>query len=582
MQIRNKTLRLVLSAAVLTTVAYSVPASAATYVVKNTNDSGLGSLRHRITMANSNPGLDTIAFNIPGAGVHTIAIASALPAITSPVIIDGYSQPRSAANTLSDGDNAVLLIELSGANAPPGTIALSIIAGRSVVRGLVINRFGPRPPFFGYGIGIFISGKGGNTVEGCFIGTNPSGSLASPNEYGLLIAGSPNNMVGGATVGSRNVISGNLQGGVRIADYFVRGSGNQIRGNYIGTASDGQRAVGNDTGVLIEHGSNNIVGGTLAEERNIISGNSTGVLVYGDQSSVASGHKIQGNYIGANVTGTQAIGNEIGIRMDSEGMNNMIGGTTVGARNVISGNGSGILLSGSTVSKTRVKVQGNYIGADVTGTVALGNTSFGIFVNTVSLNRIGGAEPGAGNLIAFNASGVYILGGASGDNSYGISNAVLANSIHSNTFLGIDLNDFGPGANDEGDSDTGGNKRQNYPGLYSAVSSSTGSSLAIRGLLRSAPSTAFRIEFFASPSCDPSGYGEGKTFLGARKVMTGPEGKTPFLATLPTFVAAGQVITATATDPDGNTSEFSACVPVTSAPSTTAVVARADSAGANG
>src|SRR5947209_1999009 len=91
--------------------------TAATFTVTNTNDSGAGSLRQAILDANANPGLDTIAFNIPGAGVQTISPASVLPTITDSVIIDGYSQPGSSANTDPNGFNGTLLIELSGAAA---------------------------------------------------------------------------------------------------------------------------------------------------------------------------------------------------------------------------------------------------------------------------------------------------------------------------------------------------------------------------------------------------------------------------------------------------------------------------------
>src|SRR5436190_6264800 len=93
-----------------------------TFTVINTNDSGAGSLRQAILDANTNLGLDTICFNIPGSGVHTISLTSALPPIADPVFIDGYTQPANGGaaasqNTLAVGDNAVLLIELNGTSA---------------------------------------------------------------------------------------------------------------------------------------------------------------------------------------------------------------------------------------------------------------------------------------------------------------------------------------------------------------------------------------------------------------------------------------------------------------------------------
>ena len=172
-------------------------------VVTNTNDSGPGSLRRAILIADVNPSVDTIDFAIPGAGVHTISPVSALPTITDPVIIDGYTQPGASPNTLANGDNAVLLIELDGSNAGAGSPGLVISAGNSTVRGLVINRFG--------GDGIYAFNAGGNVIVGNFIGTDATGERAVLNSAnGVLIDGSSNNTIGGTAVGARNVISGNI------------------------------------------------------------------------------------------------------------------------------------------------------------------------------------------------------------------------------------------------------------------------------------------------------------------------------------------------------------------------------------
>src|SRR5438105_5790153 len=117
--------------------------AAVTFTVTNTNDSGAGSLRQAILDANANPGTDMISFNIPGGGSHVITPASALPTITDPVEIDGYTQAGASPNTLLDGDNAVLLIELNGSNIGGFTLTpgLQINASNCEVRGLVINRF---------------------------------------------------------------------------------------------------------------------------------------------------------------------------------------------------------------------------------------------------------------------------------------------------------------------------------------------------------------------------------------------------------------------------------------------------------
>jgi parallel beta-helix repeat protein len=232
---------------------------------------------------------------------------------------------------------------------------------------------------------------------------------------------------------------------------------------------------------------------------------------------------------------------------------NIIGGTTAEARNVISGNdGGGVSLWNDVTGNL---VQGNFIGTDITGTVDLGNGWNGVGIADASYNIIGGTTSGAGNIISGNdMTGVHIT------ESNG--NLVQGNSIFSNGGLGIDLGGDGVTPNDAGDGDTGANNLQNFPVLTSATSGSTN----IEGTLNSTPNTEFRLEFFASSACDPSGYGESKTFLGFTNVTTGGSGDISFTVTFPATVPVGYVITATATDPDGNTSEFSQCTPVQSPP----------------
>ena len=205
---------------------------AASFTVTNTNDSGARSLRQAIIDANANAGTDTIDFNIPGVGSHTIQPLSALPSITDPVTIDGKTQPGFAGTPI---------IELDGSNSGIGVSGLHITASSSVVGGLVINRFRAN--------GIMIEGGGGNLITGNYIGTDVSGSVDFGNlEFGILIrAGAQGNTVGGAanpgvpTDGETNVISGNDAAGVGIGDLGT--DNNVVVGNHIGTGPTGTVAV---------------------------------------------------------------------------------------------------------------------------------------------------------------------------------------------------------------------------------------------------------------------------------------------------------------------------------------------------
>lgn len=276
---------------------------------------------------------------------------------------------------------------------------------------------------------------------------------------------------------------------------------------------------------------------------NRFSGN--GIVVSGN------GNIIEGNFIGTNATGTFALGNtQDGVSI-SAGSGNTIGGTTSAARNVISGNRSGIQISGGSGTQVR----GNFIGTNAAGTVGVGNSANGVLIGGSSGNSVGAADSASSsNTIAFNGgAGVAVVSGN--------GNPILTNSIFSNGGLGIDLGPTGVTLNDPGDGDSGANNLQNFPVLNSA--NAAGTSTTIQGTLSSTANTLFRIEFFASQVSNPSGFGEGQTFIPpATLVTTDAAGNASFNPTLPVTVAPGQIITATATDPGNNTSEFSKSIQV--------------------
>ena len=540
---------------------HKVTSPSLVFTVTNTQDNGPGSFRQAITDANVAGG--TITFNIPGAGVHTISPLTALPTIepeTGAVTIDGYTQPGASQNTNPPGlrDNARILIELSGAMAPPVSnfSGLTIGADACGVRGLVINRFRRNA----IDIGAFF-GANDNVIQGNFIGTDATGTVALPNgafgNGGVAVFSGANNTIGGTTPGARNLISGNIGDGVVLVGFAVLNG--VVQGNFIGTDVTGSVALGNTQRGVISSGSN-LIGGDIAAARNVISGNNRGIEVEGGNIVV------QGNFIGTDLTGTRAVPNrDVGVNVPNVNLvGNTIGGltSTPGAPpgNLISGNGT----AGLDVPGDQNIIQGNIIGADITGTHRLGNVS-GIKIAGHN-NTVGGMVVDARNIVAFNGTscdvddaGIIVRG------SGAISNAILGNSIFSNGGLGIDLTlpfdgPCGVTPNHHCVSVAGPNHFQNYPVLTSALS--TGGSTTIQGSLDSVPNTIYRIEFFDNHQCHPSGNGSGETFIGSTDVTTDSNCTAPISVTLQVNVQSGHVITATATDPSDNTSEFSACVPV--------------------
>jgi hypothetical protein len=430
------------------TVTNSLDSPAGTYYIPP------GSLRDAITRVNldTQPGIDTINFAI-GSGVQTIKLGYySLPNIRHPVVIDGTSQPGFAGTPL---------IELDGTTAfSSGSNGLSISAGNSTVKGLVINRFRRD--------GIDLAGpKGGYVIAGNYIGTDVTGTVALGN------------------------------GGYGVNLFYT-----------------------------LKSAAANVIGGTTAADRNLISGNGG---QWGNAGVVVNrpGSIVEGNYIGTDVTGTRALGNHgYGVTLWASSVTTL-GGTTAAARNLISGNDSAGVYLYQTHGNV---VEGNYIGTDVTGTSALGNGE-GVAVLTGTSNVIGGTADGAANLIAYNrGDGVRV--------NAGTGNAIQQNSIFANGGLGIDLQ-------------AAANNSTAAPNLTSAVGS--GGNITIGGTLTSAANTTYTLEFFSNPS----GTSQGKTFLGFLKVTTDSEGKASFRAMFVVRVAPGQVITATATDPSNGTSVFS-------------------------
>ena len=398
-------------------------------IVTTTADSGEGSLRKAILDANSDPNLTHIPFDInEGFVVKTINIMSELPVITSPVIIDGWSQGGA-------GYSGPPLIQINGASADPGpgfmTNGLTLSGGNSTIQGLIINRFS--------GSGIDFRTNGGNQVIGCYIGTNASGTAVAGNAGpGITINNTPNNEIGRVTPSAENIISGNNVG---ILITGASATGNRVMNSYIGTNSAGADLGNTDDGIRITNAPGNLIGGTRSEgggillpTPNVISGNGSGggaadgIEITG---GAASGNMIQGNLIGLATNGSSPLGNlGSGIRVDNA-PGTMIGGTTGAARNFIADNRNqgGIALVNPGSSGTII--QGNYIGTDITGNVARPNNANGIYAESAN-NRIGDAVPGAGNLISgydtISGNGIFLSGFIGSTNNFILGNQIGTNA----------------------------------------------------------------------------------------------------------------------------------------------------------
>ncbi len=493
------------------------------------------------TQALGNTGADVNAFHGPNARIGW----------TTPMarnIISGELPGGYNAGLVLGGDNSTVQGNFIGTDVT-GTRSLGN-AGEGIY--VITNNSligGPDP-----GAGNLISGNGdngvfdqnstGNTFEGNFIGTDVTGANYIGNaRFGISEAGATAEKYGGP--GAGNLISVNAKGGIQ----FGRDN-NLIQGNLIGTDVTGTMNWGNGSGPGIEGaGNNNVIGGPdtnapgqpLTGAGNVVSGNVGGIGL-ADISENTSGNLIAGNYVGTDITGTRAIPNFNGdVGFGPGATNNTIGGTSPAYRNILSGSTTGlgigvyIYSQGSTgVVPSNNVVEGNYIGLDATGTVALGN-NFGVVISGAINNVIGGTAPGAGNTIANNITGVMV-GNPSGPDSITNGNAILGNSIYANSDVAIRFQ-------------TGVNNTFPNSNLVLTAAGSSSNGTTVSGTVTSAAGIPFRVEFFANPALDPSGSGQGQTYLGFATVTTDGSGTATFTATGLAPVPAGQVVlSATLTD----------------------------------
>ncbi len=527
----------------------------ATFVVNSTGDTGdktpgdgicltsagTCTLRAAISEANLHAGPDVIDFNIPGSGVQTITIGSALPTVTDTtggLTIDGYSQPGASVNTDPIIDNAVIEIQVTSTN--PNTDGLFVSSSNNVIRGVAMYNLHRSIVFQ-------TSSATNNAVTGSFIGTNAAGTFVAPNWIsggnGIIVTQAASyTTVGGSNPADRDVLSGNEANG--FSTYNEQTDHNIVQGNLIGLAPNGKDIVSCSGicygqlshGVDINTGSSyNIIGGTGPGQRNVIS-NNRGEGIEFSHSSTTDSNQAIGNYIGTDVTGNGGAANKFGNGLNGihleDGTSNDILAYNVIANNALRGDGSevmgGIGIEGFYTAG--ISVHDNKIGVGLDGVTPLPNNFFGVDVHF----NASWVTVGPNNIIANNPIGVGV------SDTTDIDNTITQNSIYNNgsagTGLAIQLLNHA-------------NNSISAPSL-----SATGVSLTAASGSACAGCTVEAFKASPDPGDAAAGAaGQGKVFLGSVLVPASGAFTVGFNQTL----TAGDLVTATMTDPAGNTSQFS-------------------------
>ncbi len=538
--------------------AQAAALSPATYVVNSVGDSpdalggdgvcqtsviGECTLRAALTEANKDGVTSVVNFNIPGTGVQTITPQTLLPKLVDSsggTTIDGTTQPGWSANTDPLADNAVLVIQIVG-KGPTAFDGLVATTPNNVIRGLSINTFHTNVRFTG--------GQAKNNVlSGSFLGLDPAGTLQITSTQAgssciQLDTQANHNDIGLPTPADRNVIGSCYHQG--IATYGVGTNYNRIRNNLVGMTPDGTASrPARANGIDLNTGSSfNVVGGLAPFERNVISGNGQSGIEFSHNAATQYDQAI-GNFIGTDVAGDTApawgVNGEYGVRL--EGAPRCSGGCpvdegflTVDSNVIVNGKRGGVMIDKGVHDSV---VSNNRIGVTATG-VAAPNLNFGLRIEAATRITVG-----PGNEIANNQVGIQVnpIPTTPPDTVPTPTNfnTITRNSIHDNTSRGIDLAPLGS-TNTRGNGNPDANEAMDFPVITGANASTlTGTSCA-----------SCVVEVFLADG-GPMAYGEGRTYL-----ASGTANSNGIWSVALPSTAAGQLITTTATNPNGSTSEFS-------------------------
>ncbi len=493
-------------------LAFSSLGNAAIFTVDTSADTALMactaapndcSLRGAIMMANVTSGGDTVAFDIPpgdsgfitASGHWRISIGSELPFVDDNVVIDGYSQPGASENTLTPaqgGSNAVLKIEVQNAGVASTQGIRS--TGNNFFSTLVVRGLAINR----FSSQIVLSGGAAHRVEGCFLGTTIDGAAPSTSSNpgrGIFLQGQGASVIGGLAPAARNLLSGLNDGLTSLGTP----SGLRVEGNLFGTSAAGSALLGNRGDAISLAGAPNLsLGGPTAAARNVIAGSGFSAIRLGGAGGAQSlyvGARVQGNFIGTDLSGTLAFGNGFNPSSPSQVLPSILIG--------------GLLATGL---------------------------------------EIGGEAAGAANLIAHSAAA-----GVTVDQAQGV--LISSNVFRSNRGIAIDNvlggAAVGPTPNDADDPDLGGNRLQNYPQV-TAIAMPDANTVRLSYRVDSAPANAtypLRVRFFR-------GVVAQAVELVATREIALAQAQAEQTIDLPLSAFADQWLVATATDTNGNTSEF--------------------------
>ncbi|MGB8167798.1 MAG: choice-of-anchor tandem repeat NxxGxxAF-containing protein [Chthoniobacteraceae bacterium] len=409
----------------------------------------------------------------------------------------------------------------------------------------------------------------GNRIVGNYFGLAPNGvdAVLAPSPFapgrqfqpaaGVAINRASNNTIGGVTAGEANYFV-NQNEAVSIRGLGV--TGNRVIGNVIGLNSNRALSAGATLGagvVVVDGPGRNDIGGYNAGEGNLVAVASTLILVRGSVGVV-----VAGNQLGLAAPGPRGATDAMEIA----------GTSTVVENNTIPQcERSGILVTGTdTLVRNNTISGGAFYTAGYGGGIWLfhgdGNRIYDNVVQGHGLRGISIENECKNNQIIGNhlhhnpGSGIVLRGGPYLFDAQPVQNKISQNLIHDNGGLAISFGDGKtPTPNAEIRAFSGPNLLRNHPviGTFPDHCRLNGTTLTVTGTLTSVASTTFRVEFFASPHASPSGIGEGERYLGAQDVTTNFAGTANFTFTANNVAQVGEYISATATDPAGNTSEFS-------------------------